>query len=124
MAALRVSQASKRALVALRKRPFHIPQDPAPAIPSQRIVDEERSPRYNPEAYYPAKPGEILADKYQLMSKIGWGSGSTVWLARDIDRQVSSDLHGTQADEMFVSVQLALAVRRSCGAEDLDRSPF
>ncbi|KAJ5348897.1 uncharacterized protein N7506_002150 [Penicillium brevicompactum] len=77
MAALRVSQSSKRALVALRKRPFHIPQDPAPAIPSQRIVDEERSPRYNPEAYYPAKPGEILADKYQLLSKIGWGSDST-----------------------------------------------
>jgi hypothetical protein len=57
-----------------------------PPIPQQELVDEEVCPEYNPATFYPAKPGEVLARKFQLIVKIGWGSQSTVWLARDISR--------------------------------------
>ncbi|PYH38424.1 kinase domain protein [Aspergillus neoniger CBS 115656] len=56
------------------------------SIPQHEPVDEELSPGYNPKHFYPAKPGEVLADHYRLLVKIGWGSGSTVWLARDVAR--------------------------------------
>ena len=58
------------------------------SIPQHELVDEEFSPGYSPKHYYPAKPGEVLADHYQLLVKIGWGGGSTVWLARDVARHV------------------------------------
>ncbi|GKZ35249.1 hypothetical protein AbraIFM66950_005843 [Aspergillus brasiliensis] len=58
-------------------------------IPNHEPVDEELSPSYNPKHYYPAKPGEVLVNNYQLLVKIGWGSNSTVWLVRDIARHVT-----------------------------------
>lgn len=60
---------------------------PAPdLLPLETPVDEERFPGYKPEHYYPANPGDILENRYQLSAKIGWGSSSTVWLAHDIRR--------------------------------------
>lgn len=58
------------------------------AIPQHELVDEETSPTYNAKYFYPAKPGEIISSHYQLLVKIGWGSRSTVWLARDTTRDV------------------------------------
>ncbi|KAE8354503.1 kinase-like domain-containing protein [Aspergillus coremiiformis] len=60
----------------------------ASVIHPDEIVDEEACPTYNsnPKLFYPAKPGMILADSYQLLVKIGWGVQSTVWLAQDITR--------------------------------------
>ncbi|KAF4459651.1 kinase domain [Fusarium albosuccineum] len=46
--------------------------------------EEERCRDYNPRHFYPARIGENLGGKYELISKLGWGSGSTVWLARPI----------------------------------------
>ncbi|POR33931.1 Protein kinase-like domain protein [Tolypocladium paradoxum] len=53
-------------------------------LPLDTPVDEERVPGYKPEHYYPANPGDVLENRYQLDAKIGWGSSSTVWLAHDI----------------------------------------
>jgi hypothetical protein len=44
----------------------------------------KRSRRYTIPSTYPAKPGEVLADRYQTLVKVGWGVSSTVWLARDL----------------------------------------
>lgn len=52
------------------------------ATTSRKPLEEERLPGYDPKAFYPAEIGERLAGKYELVSKLGWGSGSTVWLAR------------------------------------------
>ncbi|KAF4465040.1 kinase-like domain [Fusarium albosuccineum] len=52
-------------------------------IPLDVPVDEENSPGYQPEAFYPANPGDILNGRYELVAKLGWGTSSTVWLARD-----------------------------------------
>ncbi|GLA99918.1 hypothetical protein AtubIFM57143_008619 [Aspergillus tubingensis] len=72
----------------LRAKPLQLSRPPSTTapIPQHVLVDEELSPGYNPRHYYPAKPGEVLADHYRLLVKIGWGSGSTVWLARDVAR--------------------------------------
>lgn len=53
-------------------------------IPANVLVDEETVPRYNWRAFYPAYPGELLDQRYELKTKIGWGSSSTVWLAEDV----------------------------------------
>ncbi|RAH63465.1 kinase-like protein [Aspergillus piperis CBS 112811] len=75
------------------------------SIPQHEPVDEEFSPGYNPKLYYPAQPGEILADHYRLLVKIGWGSGSTVWLARDVARHVLTFIrncgHGSHSKPLF-----------------------
>lgn len=41
-------------------------------------------PGYNSKRFYPAKPGEVLANRYQILVKVGWGTSSTVWFARDM----------------------------------------
>ncbi|CAM1502196.1 Fc.00g041800.m01.CDS01 [Cosmosporella sp. VM-42] len=49
---------------------------------TRKPLEEEKCPNYDPKAFYPARIGDILGGKYELVSKLGWGSGSTVWLAR------------------------------------------
>ncbi|KAL4783326.1 kinase-like domain-containing protein [Aspergillus varians] len=52
-------------------------------------VDDEISPIYDSRKLYPAKPGEVLADQYQIFVEVGWGTSSTVWLARDKQGHIS-----------------------------------
>jgi hypothetical protein len=72
-----------RSSVLLRKKPFPMPS-PGPPLPPGILVDEDISPVYNSKYFYPAKPGEVLADRYQTLVKVGWGVSSTVWFARDL----------------------------------------
>ncbi|KAH9216811.1 kinase-like protein [Leptodontidium sp. 2 PMI_412] len=51
--------------------------------PSQ-LVEEERLPFYNRNHYYPMRIGEVLKDRYQVLTKVGYGTSSTVWLCRDL----------------------------------------
>lgn len=82
MNALKPSISRLSALIC--KRPFPMPP-PGPPLPPGVLVDEEISPVYDSRYFYPAKPGEILGDRYQALVKIGWGVSSTVWLARDLE---------------------------------------
>jgi len=47
-------------------------------------MEEETMFGYNPDNYYPVKQGEILNNRYQIIGKIGYGTTSTVWLAKDL----------------------------------------
>lgn len=67
----------------LRKKPFPM-HSSGPLLSPGILVDEEISPVYDSKYFYPAKPGEVLADRYQTLVKVGWGVSSTVWLARDL----------------------------------------
>ncbi|KAL4770116.1 putative serine/threonine-protein kinase [Aspergillus nidulans var. acristatus] len=67
-----------------KKSLWNIPPYMGPPIPQQELVDEEVCPDYDSTAFYPARPEEVLAKRFQLLFKIGWGSQSTVWLARDV----------------------------------------
>lgn len=55
-------------------------------LPPDVLLEEERVPGYRPEFYYPANPGDVLNNRYKILSKLGWGSASTVWLAEDMER--------------------------------------
>lgn len=52
-------------------------------------IDEETIPNYSPNDYYSIHPGQVLNNRYQTITKLGWGFGSTVWLAEDLRRYAS-----------------------------------
>ncbi|XRM45840.1 hypothetical protein ABZX51_008914 [Aspergillus tubingensis] len=47
-------------------------------------IEEETLPFYKPENYYPVFIGEVFGSRYQVVSKLGYGTSSTVWLCRDL----------------------------------------
>ncbi|KAL4798375.1 kinase-like domain-containing protein [Aspergillus venezuelensis] len=71
----------------LRKTPW-LPPKQGPLLPKNEPVDEETIPRYNSKVFYPAKPGDVLAERYQILVKVGWGASSTVWLARNLHTHI------------------------------------
>ncbi|KAK2807680.1 hypothetical protein FQN51_000117 [Onygenales sp. PD_10] len=73
-----------RPLKALRYQPWPHPSAIAPLIDPSQLVEEENSPFYNSAYFYPARLGEVLNDRYQIVTKLGHGSRATVWLARDL----------------------------------------
>ena len=56
-------------------------------IDSSYLVEEETVYGYNPKHYYPVKLGETLHERYKIIGKLGFGSASTVWLCRDLQKQ-------------------------------------
>jgi hypothetical protein len=64
-----------------------------PRIDPSLLVEEENSPYYEPAYFYPARIGELLIDRYQIATKLGHGSRSTVWLARDLHQFVLAPSH-------------------------------
>lgn len=48
-------------------------------------LDEEAFYDGEKWTYYPVRIGEVLASRYQVAGKLGFGISSTVWLARDIE---------------------------------------
>lgn len=53
-------------------------------IDTDRKIEEERFPGYRATDYYPVRIGEVFAERYQVVGKLGYGTISTVWLARDL----------------------------------------
>ncbi|KAJ5729145.1 uncharacterized protein N7483_003653 [Penicillium malachiteum] len=47
-------------------------------------VEEETLPFYVADKYYPVIMGEVFASRYQVVSKLGYGTSSTTWLCRDL----------------------------------------
>lgn len=70
------------------KRPWPLSTAVAPKLPVNEGIEEECTPYYTPTRFYPARLGDILIDRYQLATKLGYGSNSTVWLARDLNQFV------------------------------------
>lgn len=53
-------------------------------LDSSETIEEEELPGYVAENYYPVCIGEVFASRYQVVSKLGCGMSSTVWLCRDL----------------------------------------
>jgi len=51
---------------------------------SSSVTSEEKPENYCPGGYHPVRLGEIFNDRYQIISKLGYGVYSTVWLAKDL----------------------------------------
>lgn len=61
-------------------------------IDESRQVDEECLAHYNPSRFYPVYVGDTFESRYQVLTKLGYGSCSTVWLCRDITFVISFPL--------------------------------
>ncbi|KXJ89417.1 kinase-like domain-containing protein [Microdochium bolleyi] len=55
-----------------------------PRAPSHRAFTEESLARYGPGGYHPVRIGDMFSNgRYKVVSKLGYGVYSTVWLAFD-----------------------------------------
>lgn len=54
-------------------------------IPNWHKIEEETLPEYTASQYYPTRIGEVIKEQYQVIGKLGYGSTSTAWLARDME---------------------------------------
>jgi len=60
--------------------PRQYPNVTFPLINPSEKVEEEN---FGIERYYPARIGDVLSSRYQIVGKLGFGNSSTVWLAHD-----------------------------------------
>lgn len=70
------------------------PKSPTAAsrLDQSQPIEEEQSPYYRPDRFYHVQLGQVLQKRYQIVAKLGHGSGSTVWLARDLHRSSSTSI--------------------------------
>ena len=73
---------------ALKHRPWPLSTAVVPKLPVNKAIEEECMPYYDPARFYPARLGNVLNDRYQLATKLGYGTSSTIWLARDLNQFV------------------------------------
>jgi hypothetical protein len=75
-------------LRSLQHDPWPLSTAIPPRLDASQPVEEERTPYYDPSSFYPAQLGEVLNGRYQVATKLGYGSDSSVWLARDLHQFV------------------------------------
>ena len=66
------------------EKPRLLPTSGFETIDVNQPVEEEDLPDYKADRFYPVKLGDVFQDRYQIMAKLGFGSSSTSWLARDL----------------------------------------
>ncbi|XMA15014.1 hypothetical protein WAI453_007805 [Rhynchosporium graminicola] len=59
---------------------------PPTILPADVRIEEERNPGYDPKRFLPVNPGDLLNNRYKILVKVGWGTTSTVWLAKDTEQ--------------------------------------
>ncbi|KAL3590806.1 hypothetical protein FPOAC2_13008 [Fusarium poae] len=75
-----------RPLMALYRQPWPISSAVAPQLDPSIPVEEEKTPNYHADRFFPIHLGQVLGGRYQVATKLGYGANSTVWLARDLNR--------------------------------------
>lgn len=68
-----------------RSEPRKFPTQGFDVIDKDQPIEEEGVPEYNPDHFYPVRLGEIFTGRFQTVAKLGYGSSSTIWLARDLE---------------------------------------
>ncbi|KAG8667810.1 hypothetical protein FPOAC1_012649 [Fusarium poae] len=72
--------------MALYRQPWPISSAVAPQLDPSIPVEEEKTPNYHADRFFPIHLGQVLGGRYQVATKLGYGANSTVWLARDLNR--------------------------------------
>jgi serine/threonine-protein kinase SRPK3 len=72
--------------------PRKFPTSGFAALDATKKIEEENVPSYVPEDYYPVQIGEVFRSRYQVVTKLGFGVNSTVWLCRDLRQELELDL--------------------------------
>lgn len=63
---------------------FRRPYSSSPIyIPIQHKTKEPAS-RFEPGAHHPVKAGEVYNKRYEVLTQLGWGLHSSVWLVQDV----------------------------------------
>ncbi|KAI3005603.1 hypothetical protein CBS147346_4269 [Aspergillus niger] len=70
-----------------RWKPLNFPNPNFVRIPNWYNIEEETLPEYTASQYYPTRIGEVIKERYQVIGKLGYGSTSTAWLARDMENR-------------------------------------
>lgn len=52
-------------------------------LPSDQTIEEEAHNAISKGRYCPVRVGDIIRNKYQVVGKLEYGVGSTVWLAHE-----------------------------------------
>ena len=65
--------------------PYTFPRTGFEIVPESEVLEEERLNQFKNGLYYPVNIGDVYAAKYQVVGKLGFGSSSTVWLARKLE---------------------------------------
>lgn len=60
-------------------------QQPGVEMTSSSNIEEGRD-AYHPGGFHPVYIGDVYVNKYEVMSKIGYGGYSTVWLVKDLSK--------------------------------------
>jgi hypothetical protein len=88
-----LTQLSVTAMVSVPPSPLRkFPTSGFVALNAAEKIEEEDVPSYIPEDYYPVYIGEVFNSRYQIMTKLGFGVNSTVWLCRDLRQGFDRDL--------------------------------
>lgn len=66
------------------EEPRSLPTSGFTTINTDQLVEEEELPDYQADRFYPIQLGMIFQNRYQIVAKLGFGSSSTTWLARDL----------------------------------------
>ncbi|KEZ39044.1 hypothetical protein SAPIO_CDS10422 [Scedosporium apiospermum] len=67
-------------------------RDPPPVadaferLPINERIEEEDVPNYKAERFYPVQLGNVFQSRYKVVSKLGFGTASTIWLCRDLEK--------------------------------------
>jgi len=64
--------------------PRRFPTSGFVVLDATKKIEEENVPSYVPEDYYPVYIGEVFRSRYKVVTKLGFGVNSTVWLCRDL----------------------------------------
>ena len=62
----------------------HFPTSGFVKLDSSEKIEEEKLPTYVADDYFPVYIGKVFASRYQVVSKLGFGTSSTAWLCRDL----------------------------------------
>uniref|UniRef100_A0A1Y1MTX1 non-specific serine/threonine protein kinase n=1 Tax=Photinus pyralis TaxID=7054 RepID=A0A1Y1MTX1_PHOPY len=66
-------------------RPLQFPATGFEVIPETKLLEEENYEEFKAGNYCPVNIGDVYASNtYQILGKLGFGSTSTVWLARNL----------------------------------------
>jgi hypothetical protein len=71
-----------------------------PHIRAEELTFEEPLSDYDIGGYHRASIGDLLASRYRILRKVGWGVYSTVWLVRD-EMFVSSSIFFVWSADAF-----------------------
>jgi serine/threonine protein kinase len=70
----------------------------------------ENLERYEPGGYHPIAIGDVLANRYRIVHKLGFGTYSTVWLAQDQQQTAYVAVKVSTADTPHHEVEILNAL--------------